>query len=136
MQLKSRKAPDKVEFTKSLPILHDATVKLLVEVFEWLRSYEGQQVIKHANEVCKVNQWNLAGETLISPKACTALKWHLQTDSMLRKEIEGKLGVGCLDLEDEVDAKVDEEIEDPKIDDTNVPLSAVIQDTLSLEMQA
>ena len=135
-QLESGTAPEKIEFTKSLPILRDATVKPLVEVFEWLRSHEGRQVIKRANELCKVGQWNLAGEMLISPKARAALKQYLQTDSVLRKEIEGKLGEGCLDLEDEVDAEVDEETEDPGVDDTDVPLSAVIQDALGLEVQA
>ena len=63
-------------------------------------------------------------------------KLYLQTDSVLRKEIKGKIGEGCLDLEDEADAKVDEGTEDPEMDDTDVPLSAIIQDALDLEMQA
>ena len=113
------------------------------ECKKWIHCFESVTSIifctalsKRANELCKVGQWNLAGETLISPKARAALKQYLKTDSMLRKEIEGKLGEGCLDLEDEVDAEVDEGTEDPEMDDTDVPLSAVIQDALGLEMQA
>jgi hypothetical protein len=133
VQLESGKAHEEIEFTKSLPVLHDATVKPLVEVFKWLRSYEGQQVIKHANELCKVDQWNLTGEMLTSPKARAALRRYLQTDDVLRKEIEGKLGAGCLDLEDNADADIGEESEEQDLDDTDVPLTVVIRDALGLD---
>ena len=109
------------------------TVKPLVEVFEWLRSFEGRRVIKRANELCKVDQWDLTGETLTSPKARAALKRYLHTDDVLQKEIEGKLGAGCLDLDEDTGP---EETDDTDLDDTDIPLCAVIQDTLNLDIQA
>lgn len=45
-QLGSGLSPDQVRFTNSLPILRDASVKPIVNVYKYLQTFEGSEIIK------------------------------------------------------------------------------------------
>jgi hypothetical protein len=92
-------------------------------------------VIKKANTMCTVGEWNLSGEVLTSRKAQSALHEYLKIDKTLREEIESKLGTLFESvLSQQPDPDLDEIKHEIDIDDTSVPASAVIQQALGINI--
>ena len=124
------KTAEQVEYTKSLPVLHDVRVHPIVEVFKWLQSFLGQEIVKKATTLCRAGEWDLSGDVLVSRKARSALHEYLKTDSILRDEIASKIGAQTF-IELDEDAELNPN-EDHNTDDTDVLSSAVIREALGL----
>ncbi|TFY74415.1 hypothetical protein EWM64_g9597, partial [Hericium alpestre] len=127
-QTASGLTPEQVKITTSYPVLRDATVMPIVQVFEFMRGPYGRDIVKKAWERCVANEWNLSEAVLTSRKARASLRNYLLTDKILRDEIEGKMGPLNLGLEPEDDEDPDED----DTDDTDVPSSAVINEALGI----
>lgn len=142
---------DKVIFSNSYPVLRDASVRACVDVYTWLTSPEGRDIVKRAWERCVVPgkaEYNLGYPCLSSRESRKALRKYLQTDKILADEIKARLGAitlpdtptdgGIVDTEitDGIDAE-DKELEDDEpTDDSDIPLADVVLDALGLRVDA
>ncbi|KAF7372598.1 DDE superfamily protein [Mycena venus] len=140
--------PENVTFTSSYPVLHDASVRACVDLYDWLASPEGREIIKRSWLKCEVPgkpQYNLSYDCLTSRDTRKALRKYLQEDKILADEIEERLGsvslpslaVGETDieqLEDCGDLPDDDDrvgLHQPE-DDSDVPLSEVVESAMGL----
>ncbi|KAJ7613758.1 hypothetical protein DFH06DRAFT_1146711 [Mycena polygramma] len=148
-QVKKGLTVEQVKFTTSLPVLRDASVKPIVDLYEWAQTPAGRDVIKRAWEKCTVGEFNLGAECLTSKKTKAAYREYLKTHPDFRKEIEDKIG-DVLGLDDdtvaaaaeiearEVAAMGDDDVftDDMTTDPTDIPLQSVVQASLQLEISA
>ena len=87
--------------------------------------------------MCRVGEWNLSGDVLISRKACAALHEYLKTDTISREEIAHELGHSPQTfVEEEPEPESDAIVDQDNIDDSDVPASAVIQQALGFTVPA
>ncbi|KAG1802170.1 uncharacterized protein HD556DRAFT_1304341 [Suillus plorans] len=128
-QISRRLVPEQVKFTTSLPVLRDASVAALVDVYDFMTSAAGRELVKKGWERCIAKEWNLSGDCLTSKQSCTALNTYLHTHDALRNEIENRMGTVHNDSEELL-----EHVEEMREDDSNVPLSAVINDALGISI--
>ncbi|KAF7333374.1 DDE superfamily protein [Mycena venus] len=140
--------PENVTFTSSYPVLRDASVRACVDLYDWLASPEGREIIKRSWLKCEVPgkpQYNLSYDCLTSRDTRKALRKYLQEDKILADEIKERLGsvtlpslaVGETDveqLEDCGDLPDDDDrmgLHQPE-DDSDVPLSEVVKSAMGL----
>ncbi|KAJ6527216.1 hypothetical protein DFH09DRAFT_1094884 [Mycena vulgaris] len=135
-----------VKFTTSVPVLRDASVKPIVDLYEWAQSQTDRDLIKRAWEKCTVGEYNLGMECLTSKKNKAAYREYLRKNPDFRKEIEDKIGdVLGLDNETlaaatEIEARnvaamgEDDDLFTGETNDTDVPLHRVVQDSLQLDI--
>ncbi|KIM38062.1 hypothetical protein M413DRAFT_13027 [Hebeloma cylindrosporum] len=122
-----------VKLTTSLPVLRNASVQPIVNLYNFFSGFSGRQIIQRAWEKCTVNEWNLGESCLYSLKTKAAYREYLKRDEILRKEIELKLGADPVRLVESDDIgrtetdRDNEDAEDEPEDATDIPLAAVIQ---------
>ncbi|KAF7372434.1 DDE superfamily protein [Mycena venus] len=146
-QLKNGLTVEQVKFTTSLPVLRDASVKPIVDLYEWGQTQTSQDLIKRAWEKCIVGEFNLGAECLTSKKIKAAYRQYLLQNPDFRKEIEDKIG-NVLGLDDdmvaagveikarEVAAMGTDDVftDEVNTDPTDIPLHSVVQAALQLEI--
>ncbi|KAJ7201951.1 hypothetical protein C8J57DRAFT_1411159 [Mycena rebaudengoi] len=130
-QLATGLTAEQVKFTTSLPVLCDASVKPIVDLFGWSQSLTGKELIKRAWEKCTVGEYNFSAECLMSKKTKAAYREYLRNNPDFRKEIEDKIG-NVLELDSSEPGN--EDYENDETDDTDVPLHCVIQESLQLDI--
>ncbi|KAJ2936155.1 hypothetical protein H1R20_g939, partial [Candolleomyces eurysporus] len=124
-QLSEGLTPSQIKFTTSLPILRNASVDPIVKLHETMRGANGRDLIRCAWEKCTVKEFNLGEECLTSRKAKIAYREYLETDAILRSEIEAKIGREAL-LNATLQVE-DEDLDPYGIPDaTDVPISRVV----------
>lgn len=89
----------------------------------------------------KVYDLNLGAECLTSKKTKSLYREYLQNDETLRKEIEGKLGLGSVTVEmdmEPIEAESDaHNMEDDEVEDepsSEIPLKAVIRSEIGFDI--
>ncbi|KAJ7705055.1 hypothetical protein B0H17DRAFT_1193530 [Mycena rosella] len=129
--------PEKVIFSTSYPVLRNASVRACVDLYDWMVTLDGRNLIKQSWKLCVVPgkpQYKLEYETLTSRATHKSLCAYLKTDRILADEIKARLG-SC-DLEDlpdnvpEAGGIAENEEDEPDGDDTDVSLADVIRDAL------
>ncbi|KAF8983705.1 hypothetical protein BDQ17DRAFT_1437285 [Cyathus striatus] len=117
-----------IQVTTSLPKLQDVSVAGLVKAYNFLKSLDGHDLIKMAWRKSSVKEWCLSTECLSSQATQEALSEYLAKDFTLHNEIQAQLGTvqGLESLVPSGEAEVDHFA----YDDSDVPLHAVIQDTI------
>ncbi|KAJ7660863.1 hypothetical protein DFH06DRAFT_1472135 [Mycena polygramma] len=140
-------APKDVKFPNSLPVLRNATVRGLVKMYDFFQTNEGRKVVKQAWRKCEVlgTEWNLSAECLTSKASEKALLEFLREDSALATEIANRCGATHLDKvlmgstaaatpsDNSSQSTEPEDIADfDSHDDSDVPLNAVVQDSLGI----
>ncbi|CAK5278788.1 unnamed protein product, partial [Mycena citricolor] len=126
--------PTDIKYPTSLPVLCDATVRGLVKMYDFFQTEEGHRVVKEAWWKCAVpnKPWNLLAECLTGKESEKALREFLRTDTSLAMEIANRCGATHLGAVMS-GADVAEDVADFNAnDDSDVPLSAVIKDALSI----
>ncbi|THV03436.1 hypothetical protein K435DRAFT_747854 [Dendrothele bispora CBS 962.96] len=123
--------PEDIKVSTSLPVLRNASVRPLVEVYKYLSNDHGRSLIKKAWKNCVAKNYNLSEDCLTSGKTQTDVRNYLKQDKTLRDEIEDRCGVvyGLDDnpTSDPVEVNLDLRIDDN--DDGDVPLGEVISAT-------
>ncbi|KAG0702671.1 hypothetical protein DFH29DRAFT_875052 [Suillus ampliporus] len=85
--------------------------------------------IQQGWERCIAKEWNLSGDCLTSKQSRTALNTYLCTHDSLRNEIENRMGTVHNDSEESLG-----HVEEMQEDDSDVPLSAMINDALGISI--
>ncbi|KAF7793930.1 hypothetical protein EIP86_005052 [Pleurotus ostreatoroseus] len=127
-QIESGLTPEQVRFTTSMPVLRDASVAPLVDVWKFMDAPDGHSIVRRAWEKCMIGEWNLSVECIWDRKTRNACRKYLQEDETLRNEIAGK--IGPIDLEEEPIN------DDDNVDDTDIPLHTIIHETVGLQVQS
>ncbi|THU78946.1 hypothetical protein K435DRAFT_586887, partial [Dendrothele bispora CBS 962.96] len=120
-------SPEDITVSTSIPILRNASVRGLVEVYKYMNTFHGKSLIQKAWKNCVAKEYNLSVECLTSKRTQTDLNKYLKKDATLRDEIEARCGIvhGLEDSSTElIEADTDLGLND--IDDDDVPLSQVI----------
>ncbi|KAF8547191.1 hypothetical protein OG21DRAFT_1527322 [Imleria badia] len=125
-QTNSGLTTEQVKFTTSLPVLRDGSVAGIVAVY----SPFGHELVQKSWECCRVKDWSLSGECLTSKAAQTALNEYLHTHHILHDKIKNRMGIVHGVEEVQLNTGTAEAVDD----DSDVPLSAVIQDVLGLDI--
>ncbi|KAJ7035961.1 hypothetical protein C8F04DRAFT_1181741 [Mycena alexandri] len=123
-----------VHISKEL-LLRDASVQSCVELYDWLSTPDGRDVITRSWKQCVVPgkpEYDLSYATLTSKATRKALRAYLKTDTILADEIKARLGSSKLPpLPDDLPTTgvIVENNPDGDIhgDDSDVPLSDVIR---------
>ncbi|EPS95422.1 hypothetical protein FOMPIDRAFT_1132449 [Fomitopsis schrenkii] len=131
-QISKGLTPEQVKITTSIKTLRDASVAPLVSIYNFFDSFAGKTVIRRAWEKCAVKEWNLSAECITGRKAKAAWREYLRKDETLRKEIEGRVGNLDALIAEDLDEENDEA--DEPYDDTDVPLRAVVQQALGVDL--
>ncbi|KAI0692456.1 hypothetical protein BC835DRAFT_1416570 [Cytidiella melzeri] len=120
--------PEDVRITTSLPQLRGASVAGLVRAYDFLSGPDGRDLIKMSWRKSKAKEWCLSEKCLTSKAARSALNDYLKCDPSLRDEIEARLGTvrGLDDTQPSDENEIDHFVDD----DSDVPLSAVINETV------
>ncbi|KAG1722946.1 hypothetical protein EDB19DRAFT_1834792 [Suillus lakei] len=95
--------PEQVKFTTSLPVLRDASVAALVDVYDFMMSAAGCELVKKGWERCIAKEWNLSGDYLTSKQSRTALNTYLHTHNPLCNEIKNRMGTVHNDSEESLE---------------------------------
>ncbi|KAJ7029747.1 hypothetical protein C8F04DRAFT_1115737 [Mycena alexandri] len=142
-QLEGGLTPEQVKFSTSVPVLRNASVKPIVDLYNWAQTSVGKDLIKRAWEKCSVGEFNFGEECLTSKKTKAPYRDYLREHPDFRKDIEDKIG-DVLGLDDagageeteaiQVAAMGDDDVFTDDINDTEVPLERVIQDALQVEL--
>ncbi|KAJ3752975.1 hypothetical protein EV360DRAFT_88225 [Lentinula raphanica] len=116
-----------IKITTSYPKLHDASVAGLIEAYKFMKSLDGQDLIRKAWTKCAMEKgYNLSAECLTSAQSITALNHYLQSDATLHSEIEQQCGQ-VLGVNDESVVEADTDIHAAVEDDVDIPFTAVIR---------
>jgi hypothetical protein len=147
-QIASGLTPTQVKFSTLLPVLHDATVAGIVDAYDFMNIFTGCELVKRyeifhalsftftviqfpgAWEHCTAKEWNFLDQCLTSKKVHMALNECLHSHANLQEEIESctRTVHGIEDVEAQTPSSED------SYDDTNVPSSVIIQNTLGIEV--
>ncbi|KAK6996223.1 hypothetical protein R3P38DRAFT_2565955 [Favolaschia claudopus] len=135
--LKNGLTPEQVKFSTSVPVLRDASVKPIVELYEWGQTLPGWDLIRRAKltrcvqswEKCTVGEFNLGEECLKSKKTKAAYHEYLLKHPDFRKEIEDKIGQ-VLDVDEEEDDVFTRDDQDS----TEIPLHSVVHAALQIDV--
>jgi hypothetical protein len=142
-QLRNGLTPAQVKFSTSLPVLRDASVRPIVDLYNFLSGSSGREIIKRAWQRCTVKEWNLGEECLSNPRTHAAYREYVRTDKTLRDEIIAKMSSESSDSFSNPGAEAlitDENLkeagpgEDDEGLDTGIPLQSVIHNELGLEI--
>ncbi|KIY64144.1 hypothetical protein CYLTODRAFT_472029 [Cylindrobasidium torrendii FP15055 ss-10] len=134
--------PEDFKVPSGIGELRDASVRGLVKVYEFMQTKPGHSLVKKAWQKCSANGLNLSGDCLTSPDTQKLLAQYLRAHQELHDEIFQRVGVVHVDKlpEDPVDspdrALVAEELSqlDEMQDDVDVPLHAIVQEALGVEL--
>ena len=145
-QINSGLTAEQVKYTTSLPVLCNVSVAGIVSVYNFMTTPFGRELVQKVYlslsfwlslisyvfysqswERCEIKNWNLSAACLTSKATQAALNDYLQTHPTLHDKIKGWTGVvhGVEDVQLDDAADTD--------DDTDVLLSAVIEDALGLQ---
>ncbi|KAJ3493456.1 hypothetical protein NLJ89_g11016 [Agrocybe chaxingu] len=133
-QMASGLRAEDVRITTSLPKLRDASVAGLVKVYEFLQSFDGRDLIKKAWSKSQAKNWSLSEQCLTSKEAQAALKEYLQKDPDLHNEIHACMGA-VLGVEVEGRAPLEADIDHDVVDDSDIPIEAVVRETLQENLE-
>ncbi|KAJ7905213.1 hypothetical protein B0H13DRAFT_1881222 [Mycena leptocephala] len=143
--------PENVTFSSSYPVLRDASVRACVDLYDWLTSPEGREIVKQSWLKCEVPskpQYNLSYGCLTSRDTRKALRKYLQEDKIIADEIRARLGAVSLPplaadgqtniepLEDCSDLPDDDDcvgLHQPE-DDSDVPLALVVKTAIGVDV--
>ncbi|KAJ7903979.1 hypothetical protein B0H13DRAFT_1881992 [Mycena leptocephala] len=120
-QLAAGITAENVVFLSSYPVLRNASVRPCVELYDWLSTPQGEDIIKQSWEKCVVPgkpEYNLSYKSLTSRATRKALHKYLKEDPTLANEIEDSPHP-----EGDLDTEVNH-------DDYDVPLTDVVHDAL------
>ncbi|CAK5261843.1 unnamed protein product [Mycena citricolor] len=109
--------PEDVKFSSSMPVLRDASIRPCVDLYDWLKTSEGRDLIKQAWAKCVVpdKTYDLSYETLTSRASRKALREYLKTDRILADEIKARCG--AIDLPDlPADITTTKEVDEADLD--------------------
>jgi hypothetical protein len=145
--------PENVTFSNSYPVLRDASVRACVDLYDWLTTPEGQEIVKRSWEKCVVpdkSQYNLSYECLSSRDTRKALRQYLKDDKIFMEEIKARMGSvtlpdlpsdgglgreqmeDCGDIPDD-DDRVGLHGLQPE-DDSDIPLAQVVKGALGIQV--
>ncbi|PPR06271.1 hypothetical protein CVT24_000890 [Panaeolus cyanescens] len=127
-QMAAGLSAENVKITTSYPILRNASVKPIVNLFNFLSGSAGREIIQRAWQKSIVKEWNLGGDCLTSLASKRACRRYIEADDILRTEIQTKL--------DQLQITGAEPIDDFGVgdaDESEIPLSVMIQHEFQLD---
>ncbi|KAJ7506418.1 hypothetical protein B0H11DRAFT_1903792 [Mycena galericulata] len=135
-------SPEKVKFSTSYPVLRNASVRGCVDLYNWMTTPDGRDLVARAWKLCVVPgkpEYNFSYENFSSRATRKALRQYLQRDSTLADAIKARVGSWELpELPDDLPESGSraEEEDDEEGDDTDVSLAAVIHASLGEGLSA
>ncbi|KAE9393905.1 hypothetical protein BT96DRAFT_958958 [Gymnopus androsaceus JB14] len=128
-QLLSGLTPEQVKFTTSYPILRNASVQPIIEVFKFFNSPDGRDIICRAWDKCVVEDFNLSNTCMAGRNTKAAYHQYLASDEIFRNEIRNKIGEQeFANIEAELEEEAAAEGEDAEDDDSDIPLKSIIKE--------